>query len=112
MAVPSHGSWEDWSAALDRVLNGSSMISDEPCPSCGAKDLHIAFTGDVTTMLGYASFWCGTSMDGIFTSRLHLPTGVEIIPLGLPPEDRRRIVPNFYVIPPSSSNGDTESIVL
>jgi hypothetical protein len=46
-------------------------------------------------------------MDGIFTSRLHLPPGVSVVSPGLPREERRKIVPDYFIIPPSpSTDGD------
>jgi hypothetical protein len=111
VSASAHGAWQDWSAALDRILSDVASIADEACPSCGAKNLHIAFTGNPETRLGYASLWCDTSMDGIFTSRLHIPAGVAVIPVGLPAEERLQLVPNFHVVPPTPVDGDdTETV--
>jgi hypothetical protein len=106
--MSTHASWGDWIKVFDRVYANPSAVGAEACPTCEAHTLHVAFTGDEDDRIGYASFWCDTSMDGIFTSRIEIPRGVPIIPFGLPPEDRRAIVPNFHVIPPAPVEGDDE----
>jgi hypothetical protein len=47
-------------------------------------------------------------MTAHFTSRLHIPPGADMIPFGLPPEERAKIVPGFYYIPPAPIEGDDE----
>jgi hypothetical protein len=106
--MTGHASWGDWVEVFDRVYADPRSVESEACPTCGARTLRIAFTGSEDERVGYASFWCDTSMDGIFTSRLRIPPGLPIIPFGLPPEERRQLVPNFQVIPPASIEGDDE----
>jgi hypothetical protein len=88
------------------------MIGGERCPSCGARDLRIAFTGDEGPRIGYASFWCQNCFNGIFTSRLHIPAGVQMVPFDLSAEDREKIIPRFNIIPPApAEDDDSESAV-
>jgi hypothetical protein len=112
-AAVAPGSWDSWFAAFENVYADPSRISEEMCPSCGTTDLRIAFTGDEETRIGYASLWCQTCLDGIFTSRLHIPPGVDVVPFGLPAEERAKLVPNFHVIAPSpTEDEDSESALL
>ena len=106
--MSTHASWGEWVAVFERVYADPGSVANEACPTCGAHTLRLAFTGDEDDRIGYASFWCGTSMDGIFTSRIHIPAGAEIIPFGLPPEERAKLVPGYYYIPPAPIEGDDE----
>jgi hypothetical protein len=106
--MTAHASWGEWVAVFERVYADPGLIGSEACPTCGAHTLHLVFTGDEDDRIGYASFWCSTSMDGIFTSRLHIPPGADMIPFGLQPEERAKIVPGFYYIPPAPIEGDDE----
>jgi len=106
--MSAHASWGDWLTAFERVYADPGVIGDEPCPTCGARALRLAFTGNEDDRIGYASFWCEVSMDGIFTSRLHIPAGQPIIPLGLPAAERAKLVPEYYYIPPAPIEGDDE----
>jgi hypothetical protein len=105
-------SWDTWIAVFDQVYAGPLKIAEEACHSCGATDLRIAFTGDQDARIGYASFWCQTCLNGICTCRLHIPAGVDVLPFGLPAEERRKLVPNFHLVPPApTEDDDSESAV-
>jgi hypothetical protein len=111
-AAAGVGSWEAWVTAFEKVYANPSRIAEVRCPSCGARDLRIEFTGDEGPRIGYASFWCQNCFNGIFTSRLHIPAGIQVVPFDLPPEDREKIIPRFNVIPPDpSEDEDSESAV-
>ena len=110
-AGQTRGSWDEWVRALERVLANLDSIGDVPCPTCGAHTLRIVFTGDEDDRIGYANFWCDTSMDGIFTSRIHVPGGVPMLPFRLPGEERLKYVPNYAIIPPApTEDDDSESV--
>ena len=105
------GPWEEWAKAFERVYANLESIPEEPCPTCGAHTLRIVFTGDEDDRIGYANFWCDTSMDGIFTSRIHVPAGVPMLPFKLSPEERRKHVPNYVIVPPApAEDDDSESV--
>jgi hypothetical protein len=104
----SHAPWDEWIVAFERVHADPAIIGRVECPTCGARTLRIVYTADADDRVGYASFWCDTSMDGIFTSRIEVPSGVPIIPFGLPPEERARCVPNYAIIPPAAADGEDD----
>ncbi|MGI5212379.1 hypothetical protein [Plantactinospora sp. CA-290183] len=91
---------EAWYDAYGEAYSALPGRSDLRCPNCGHRALRIVFTGHVEDRVGYASFWCDNCRYGIHISRVSVPDGVEILPLGESAERRRRVVPDYRIVPP------------
>ncbi len=96
--------WSAWIDAYEQVYANLPARSHVRCPNCGVDALRVAFTGPAGQRVGYASFWCDNCRYGIHLSRCDVPDGVEILPLGLPPEERATKVPNYRIVAPDPAD--------
>ena len=95
-----------WYAAYAEAYDTVPAEITTPCPNCGHRTLHLVFTGWPDQRVGYASFWCSTCWYGLHLSRTSVPPHVDMLPLHLAPEERRKHVPNYYLIPPTPTQGE------
>jgi hypothetical protein len=66
-----------WATVLGQILTDGGDVSDEACPTCGQKTLHLVYSGSLEDRLGYATLWCTTSRDGIFSGSMRVPPDRE-----------------------------------
>jgi hypothetical protein len=93
--------WSAWRDLIHAIVNGEADLATAACPTCGRNDLRLAYLGDATARVGFASLWspaCGT---GITTGRLTIAPGHDIVSWDLPDEQRARLVPNFTIVQPT-----------
>src|SRR5262245_50625416 len=94
--------WSAWRDLIRAIVGGEADVATATCPTCGRDDLRLAYVGDTTARVGFASLWspaCGT---GITTGRLTIPEGQGIVSWDLPDEQRARLVPNFTIVEPTA----------
>jgi hypothetical protein len=105
--------WEAWADAYEEIYRVLPVQAEVSCPSYGDGLVRVAFTGEESDRIAYASVWCDNCLNGILISRTRVPAGVPIRPIGLPAKERAAVIPNYKIIPPDiSEDGDTESAVL
>lgn len=105
MTARQTASEEEWYAAYEVVYGALPDDPHVPCPNCGHDALRVAFTGPPGERVGYVSFWCDNCLYGVHYSRATVPDGVDILPIGLPPEERRRHVPNYTFVLEDEDDG-------
>ncbi|MFG1673094.1 hypothetical protein [Micromonospora sp. NPDC049282] len=92
--------WEAWLAAYNRIRDAAPKSVEVTCPSCGRGRVHVSWTGDPVTRIGYAVVWCDACEKGIYLSRVGVPDGVEMFTFDTPEEVRDAAVPDVELIPP------------
>jgi hypothetical protein len=105
MSLPNTASDEAWVNAYERVYFALPASAHVPCPNCRHDALRVVFTGRTEDRVGYASLWCDHCLNGIHLSTVDIPPGVDILPLHMSLEDRRKIVPKYALVP---EDGDDE----
>ncbi len=99
--------WEGWMDAYQEIL--ADPGARPGCPSHGDGTVHVAFTGDLETRLGYATVWCDACHEGIAISRGYAPAGLPLLPFGLDPAERARTIPaDVELLPPDPYVEDGE----
>jgi len=94
-------SWGAWLEAYEQHYKAlPARATHRPCPSCGADDLRLTFTGNQDRRVGYAAFWCDGCLVGIHLSRCPVPEGVPMESLDTPVEQRAVRVPNYTLLWP------------
>jgi hypothetical protein len=108
VTVPQTASEEEWYAAYEAVYRALPEDPHVPCPNCGHDALRLVYTGIVSQRIGYVSFWCDNCRYGLHLSHATVPDGVDMLPLGLPPEEHERHVPNYTLVleDPGATDGD------
>jgi hypothetical protein len=92
--------WEAWMAAFSRIHAAWPTTVSVDCPSCGRGKVHVSYTGDPSTRIGYAIAWCDVCLKGIYISRLRIPDGAEMFTFDTPDEEIDAVVPNVSLIQP------------
>jgi hypothetical protein len=96
--------WEAWMDALTKVLTSDSPVR---CPSHDDGRVKVVFTGDPETRIGYYTAWCDACHEGIATDRAQAAPGTTILPFGLDPDERAKVVPaDVQLLPPDPWLGD------
>jgi hypothetical protein len=93
--MATHDQWLD---AYETCYGQLPGVLQVPCPHCGNPTLRLVFTGHPETMVGYASFWCDTCLNGIGISRAPIPEGAVMQDIRDAPEDRTPKVPNYRLV--------------
>ena len=91
-------SQRDWLLAYSRLYESLPRDAHIACPNCGHDALRVAFVADPGDSSGYAEFWCGNCLFGLWLSRVPIPEGVAVLPIGLSPEDLVKHIPNFKIV--------------
>jgi hypothetical protein len=89
--------YDQWLDAFDIAYRAVPGPYDLACPNCGHHRLDVVFTGDLDRLVGYAAFWCDHCMQGIVTSRIHIPESAVIRDIHLPEEQREPRIPDFQL---------------
>jgi len=94
-------SWGVWLEAYEQHRKAlPEQEAHRPCPSCGADELRLTYTGLPQERVGYAAFWCDGCLVGIHLSRCPVPDGVAMESLETPVEQRAVRVPNYTLLWP------------
>ncbi|HEU5469552.1 MAG TPA: hypothetical protein VFV67_02780 [Actinophytocola sp.] len=112
MAVVQHASYDDWRRVYGDVYEALPERPDAACPNCGHRALRLEFVARGTDRIGYAMFWCDFCRFGIRISRTWVPTGVTFHAMDIPPEELRKIVPEYTTVypPPDTDPEDFEEV--
>ena len=100
MGSAAFTSWEKWLEAYQAYYEKPSDGTSVACPKCGFHLLNLVYKGYPESGVGYASFWCSECLTGISISRCQVPTGARFISLGVPPEERAAIIPDYVLVVP------------
>ena len=68
----------DWRNAYLARIDGRPVR----CPACGEGDVQLGFIGSEESRLGYAVLWCPKCMKGGYISRVSIPEGWPMLPIG------------------------------
>ncbi|WP_045748127.1 hypothetical protein [Actinoplanes rectilineatus] len=91
--------WEAWFDAFTRIRDAWPDQIDVPCPDGDHGQLHITYTGDPVSRVGFATIWCDAGRNGIFLSRVGIPEGAEMLSFDATPEQRAAVIPDIDLIP-------------
>lgn len=100
--------WEAWMDAFLRIHAAAPKPVSVDCPSCGRGNVHVTYTGDPSTRIGYAIAWCDACLKGIYLSRVEIPDGAEMFTFDTPEAEVDALVPNVTLIQPDPWFGDDE----
>jgi hypothetical protein len=96
--------WKAWMEVFADLAEDLSRLPDTPCPNCGAQTLGVAFYGPPGLGSATGLLWCGTCLQGVSASRMTVPEGAEVIPLGTPPEQWPVAMPDFEIVRPAEDD--------
>lgn len=97
-------SWKEWAETFRVVAADLSALSAVACPNCGARTLGVAFYGPANWDAATGFLWCDTCLQGISASRMEVPEGAEVIPVGTPPEEWPVQMPDYTVVRPTDDD--------
>ncbi len=87
--------------AYEQIARALPAATSVACPSHGDGRVHVVYTGDPDSRIGYAIAWCDACHEGVSLDRLHVPAGVEMLPFGASGEERAKVVPpDVRLLPP------------
>ena len=94
----SQGTWEAWFDAFTRIRDAWPTPVDVRCPDGDGGRLHITYTGDPESRIGFATLWCEVGRNGIFLPRVGIPQGAEMLGFDATPEQRAAAIPDITLI--------------
>jgi hypothetical protein len=95
----SQRTWEAWFDAFMRIQEASPGRIDLPCPDGDHGRLHITYTGNQETRIGFATLWCDVGRNGIFLPKVGIPDGADMLAFDTTPEERAAVIPEIRLIP-------------
>ncbi|GAA1643094.1 hypothetical protein [Actinoplanes couchii] len=104
----SNRRWEAWFTAFTTMRDAWPARVDVPCPDGDQGRLHITYTGNPESRVGFATMWCEVGRNGIFLPRVGIPDGAEMLPFDATPEERAAVLPDINLIPADPYTPDEE----
>ena len=95
----SQRTWEAWFDAFTAIRDAWPTRIEVPCPDGDGGRLHITYTGNPESRIGFATLWCDVGRNGIFLSRVGIPEGADMLTFDATPEERAAVIPNIRLIP-------------
>ncbi|GID93416.1 hypothetical protein Adi01nite_28280 [Amorphoplanes digitatis] len=95
----SQRTWEAWFDAFTKMRDAWPERIEVPCPDGDHGRLHITYTGDPESRIGFATIWCEVGRNGIFLSRVGIPDGADMLTFDATPEERAAVIPDIRLIP-------------
>jgi hypothetical protein len=96
--------WSEWSDVFRTIVEDLSGLPAVSCPNCGAQTLGVAFYGPSNWDAATGFLWCDTCLQGISASRMEVPEGAEVIPVGTPPDEWPVEMPDYTVVRPTDDD--------
>jgi hypothetical protein len=94
----SQRTWEAWFDAFMRFQDAPGQ-TEIPCPDGDQGRLHITYTGNPESRMGFATLWCDVGRNGIFLPRVGIPDGADMLTFDTTPEERAAATPEIRLIP-------------
>lgn len=104
----SQRTWEAWFDAFTRIRDAWPERIDVPCPDGDRGKLHITYTGNPESRVGFATLWCDAGRNGIFLPRVGIPDGAEMLSFNATPEERAAAIPEIRLIPTDPYEADDD----
>jgi hypothetical protein len=83
-----------WWNAARKAVEGENP----ECPRCNARRLDFQYVGDLESRLGYLDVWCCNCKRGTHISRVEVPEGVDMLPMGSSADVLRRRIPAYLPV--------------
>lgn len=115
MTLPAHdrthrapAAWAAWMDAFADITENLSTLADKSCPNGDARTLRAVFVGPPGLGAASGFFWCDTCLHGVSVSRMGVPAGADVIPIGQPQPDWPVVMPEYTLVWPQDEDQEED----